>query len=178
MGKTVFAMNLSLDGYVDHDRFAPDPALFRHWIDAVAEAETAVYGRVTYELMRYWDEDQPGWSDAEHAFARAYRRVPKWVVSGSLTEVGPNATLARDAEALVGRLRREGAGTIDLAGPALVHSLAATGLVDEYRLYYHPVVLGQGRPLFRGPLPRLRTVASDRIGPDVIRLTCVPARGA
>ena len=58
MAKFVFGMNQSLDGYVDHEEFAPDPALFRHWIEHVRDLTGSVYGRRMYEVMRYWDEDR------------------------------------------------------------------------------------------------------------------------
>jgi hypothetical protein len=93
MAKFVFGMNLSLDGYVDHEAFAPDPQLFRHWIDQVARLTGSLYGRRLYEIMRYWDDDDPGWGPDERDFAEAWRSKPKWVVSQSLDAVGPNATL-------------------------------------------------------------------------------------
>jgi dihydrofolate reductase len=105
-----------------------------------------------------------------------WRSKPKWVVSRSLKSVGPNATLvADDVEAVIRRLKAELAGEIDVAGPDLAHSLTESGLIDEYQIYLHPVVLGSGKPYFAGPRPRLRFVASDRITEDVIRLTYVPA---
>ena len=76
---------------------------------------------------------------------------------------------------MIRRLKAELAGEIDVAGPDLVHSLTGSGLIDEYRIYLHPIVLGSGKPFFAGPRPRLRFVASDLIGGDVIRLTYVPA---
>lgn len=176
MAEFVFGMNLSLDGYVDHQEFAPDAVLFRHWIEQVRAASACLYGRRTYELMRYWDEDQPDWTAEEHDFAAAWRDLPKWVVSRSLNAVGPNATLIRDdVETAVRGLKARLAGEIDLAGPDLAQGLGALGLIDEYRLYFHPVVLGRGTPFFAGPRPPLRLVASDRIGADVIRLTYRPA---
>ena len=72
-------------------------------------------------------------------------------------------------------LKAEFAGEIEVAGPDLARSLTDLGLVDEYRLYLHPVVLGRGKPFFAGPRPPLRLVANDLIGEDVIRLTYVPA---
>jgi len=176
MAKLVFGMNLSLDGYVDHEEFAPDPALFRHWIEQVRSLTGSVYGRRMYEVMRYWDEDRPEWDAQERAFAQAWRRQPKWVVSRSLTAVGPNATLVgADAGAAIRGLKARLGGEIDVSGPELAQSLTDLGLVDEYRLYFHPVVLGRGKPFFAGPRPRLRLVASDRIGEAAIRLTYVPA---
>src|SRR5918994_6921253 len=96
MAKLVFGMNQSLDGYVDHQEFAPGPALFRHWIEHVRGLTGSVYGRRMYEVMRYWDEDRPEWSAEQHEFAAAWRSQPKWVVSRSLKSVGPNATLVSD----------------------------------------------------------------------------------
>lgn len=176
MAKIVFGMNLSLDGYVDHEKFAPAPALFQHWTEHVRGLAGSVYGRRMYEIMRYWDEDRPEWGAAEHAFAAAWRRQPKWVASRSLQSVGPNATLvANDVAGLIRRLKAEHAGEIAVSGPDFAGGLTDLGLIDEYRLYFHPVVLGQGRPFFAGPRPRLRLLATDRLGDEIIRLTYVPA---
>ena len=106
MAKLVYALNQSLDGYVDHDKFAPDATLFRHFIDDVGSVAGSVYGRRMYEIMRYWDDDQAGWDEAERDYAAAWRRQPKWVVSRSLTSVGPNATLVQgDVEAAIRGLK-------------------------------------------------------------------------
>jgi dihydrofolate reductase len=176
MAKLVFGLNQSLDGYVDHTAFAPDPVLFRHFIDDVRGLAGSVYGRRMYEVMRYWDEDHSEWDEAERDYAAAWRSQPKWVVSRSLKSVGPNATLVEDeVEAAIRGLKAQLDGVIEVSGPELAASLTRLGLVDEYQLYLHPVVLGGGKPLFAGPRPPLRLVASDRIGEDVIRLTYVPA---
>ena len=176
MAKLVFGMNLSLDGYVDHEAFAPGPALFRHWIEQVRDATGSVYGRGMYEVIRYWDEDHPEWDAGERDFAAAWRSQPKWVVSRSLKSVGPNATLvADDVEVLIRGLKAQRVGEIHVSGPDLAGSLTGLGLIDEYRLYFHPVVLGRGKPFFAGPRPPLRLVASDPIGEGAIRLTYVPA---
>jgi dihydrofolate reductase len=169
-------MNQSLDGYVDHTAFGPSPALFRHFIAEVQGQAGCVYGRTMYEVMRYWDTDQPEWDADEHAFAAAWRQQPKWVVSHSLKSVGPNARLvAGDLESAIRALKAERDGEIEVAGPILAHRLTELGLIDEYRIYLHPFVVGQGKPYFAGPRPPLRLVAHDRIGQDVIRLTYVPA---
>ena len=176
MAKLVFELNQSLDGYVDHLEMRPSPALFRHFIERVRDVTGSVYGRGMYEVMRYWDEDRPEWSAEQHEFAAAWRRQPKWVVSRSLKSVGPNATLvADDVEAVIRGLKARLVGEIAVAGPDLARSLTDLGLIDEYRLYFHPVVLGRGKPFFAGPRPPLRLVASDLIGDGVIRLTYVPA---
>ena len=176
MAKLVFGMNQSLDGYVDHTAFAPGPTLFRHFIEEAQGQAGSLYGRHVYELMRYWDDDHPEWDEAERAFAAAWRIQPKWVVSRSLKSVGPNASLVGDdLEGAIRELKAGRDGEIEVAGPCLAHSLTELGLIDEYRIYLHPVVLGRGKPYFGGPRPRLRLVAHDRIGEDVIRLTYVPA---
>ncbi|MET0308689.1 MAG: dihydrofolate reductase family protein [Sphingomonas sp.] len=176
MAKLVFALNQSLDGYVDHMEFGPDPALFRHFVEDVRGLAGSVYGRRMYEVMRYWDDDRPEWSADERDYATAWRNQPKWVVSRSLQSVGPNATLVDgDVGAAIRELKARLDGVIEVSGPELAQSLTELGLVDEYRLYLHPVVLGRGKPFFAGPRPPLRLVASDRIGEKAIRLTYVPA---
>jgi dihydrofolate reductase len=176
MAKLVFGMNQSLDGYVDHTAFAPGPTLFRHFIEEAQQQAGSVYGRHMYEVMQYWDEDHPEWGEAERAFAAAWRTQPKWVVSRTLKSVGPNATLIRDdLERAIRELKAARDGEIEVAGPGLAHSVTELGLIDEYRIYLHPVVIGQGKRYFAGPRPPLRLVSHDRIGEDVIKLTYVPA---
>lgn len=176
MAKLVYGLNQSLDGYVDHDAFAPEPALFGHFIERVKAASASLYGRRIYEIMAYWDEDQPDWGEEEQAFAAAWRAQTKWVVSRSLKTVGPNAILVgSNLEGEIRRLKAELDGYVEVAGPNLAASLTELGLIDEYQLYLHPVVLGQGTPFFAGPRPPLRLIASERFGENVVRLTYAPA---
>ena len=176
MARLVFGMNQSLDGYVDHMKFAPGPGLFRHFIREAEGQVGSIYGRRIYDIMRYWDEEHPEWGEDERAFAAAWRRQQKWVVSRTLTSVGPNASLVgQDLEGAIRALKAEHDGEIEVAGPNLAKSLTDLGLIDEYRIYLHPVVLGHGNPYFAGPRPPLRLLAHDRIDGDVIRLTYGPA---
>lgn len=176
MARLVFGMNQSLDGYVDHTGFAPGPVLFRHFIEEARGLSGSVYGRRMYEVMRYWDDEHPEWTPAERDFAEAWRRQPKWVVSRSLKSVGPNATLVgNDIEGAIRKLKAEREGEIEVAGPTLAQSLTELGLIDEYRIYVQPVVLGRGQPYFAGPRPPLRLVSHDRIDENTIRLVYVPA---
>ena len=177
MAKLVVGMNLSLDGYVDHLEFATiGPALFRHFIEQMRDLTGSVYGRRMYEVMRIWDEDLPEWGAEQREFAAAWRSQPKWVVSRSLKSVGPNATLVSDdIEAVIRDLKARLVGEIAVSGPDLARSLTDLGLIDEYRLYFRPFVLGRGTPFFAGPRPPLRLFASDPIGEDAMRLTYVPA---
>jgi dihydrofolate reductase len=177
MAKLVYGLSQSLDGYVDHMKLGPpSPAASRHFIEQVRGLAGLIYGRRTYEIMRYWDEDLPDWDAEDREFAVVFRSRPKWVVSHSLKAVGPNATLvADDFKNVIRRLKAELAGEIHVAGPVLAQSLTEAGLIDEYRLYLRPVVLGGGNPFFAGPRPPLHLVASDLIADDMIRLTYVPA---
>src|SRR6266567_6621446 len=161
MAKLVYGLNQSLDGYVDHMKMGPpDPELFRHFIEHTRGLTGTVYGRRMYEVMRYWDDDLPDWDAEERNFAAVWRAQPKWVVSRSLKSVGPNATLVEgDMEAAVRGLKARLDGEIEVAGPEVAGSLTDLGLIDEYRIYLHPIVLGRGRPFFTGPRPPLRLVA-------------------
>ena len=154
----------------------PGPLLSRHFMEHVRDLTGMVYGRRTYEIMRYWEEDLPDWDAGDHDFAAVWRSKPKWVVSRTLKSVGPNATLVEgDIEAAIRGLKAQHVGEIDVAGPDLAGSLTNLGLIDEYRLYLRPIVLGRGTPFFSGPRPPLRLVANDLIAEDVVRLTYVPA---
>ena len=177
MGKLVFGMMQSLDGYVagavgGPQLPPPGDQLHRHFNDHVREVAGIVYGRRMYEVMRYWDDDQPDWGAVERDFAAAWRAKPKWVVSRTLESVGPNATLVRDGVGEVARaLKVKLDGEIDVAGPELAGGLTALGLIDEYRLYFRPFVLGGGKPYFSGPRPPLRLVSAEPVGEDAVRLT-------
>ncbi len=193
MGKLVFGMMQSLDGYVagaaggpGSDGYVagladglelppPGVSLSRHFNDHACGLAGSLYGRRMYEVMRYWDEDQPDWDVGDHDFAAVWRAKSKWVVSRSLKSVGANATLvAGDVEAFVRRLKAEVEGEIDVAGPELAGYLTNLGLIDEYRLYFRPFVLGRGKPYFAGARPPLRLIAADPVGDDAVRLTYVP----
>jgi dihydrofolate reductase len=178
MAKLVFGMNQSLDGYVDHMAFAPSPALFRHFISEAEQQTGSIYGRRMYDIMRYWDDDQRDWGTEEKAFAAAWRKQPKWVASRTIDQqsLGPNATLLGNGlDAEIRKLKAKQDGEIEVAGPDLARSLTELGLIDEYRIYLHPVVLGEGIPYFAGPRPRLRLVSHDRIDNDFLRLVYVPS---
>jgi dihydrofolate reductase len=176
MATFVCGMNQSLDGYVDHTAFGPSLSLFRHFVEEAQGQAGSVYGRRMYEVMRYWDDDDSAWDAADRGFAAAWRKLPKWVVSRTLTSVGPNATLIKDdLERTLRTVKDERDGEIEVAGPSVARSLADMGLIDEYRIYLHPVVLGHGKPFFAGPRQPLRLIGNDLIDDDVIRLRYVPA---
>ena len=176
MARLVFGLNQSLDGYIDHTAFAPDPAMFDYFVEDMQALGGSLYGRRMYEVMRYWDDDDPSWDAPRRAFALAWRRQPKWVVSRTLKAVGPNATLiSDDVEVAVAQVKARVEGEMEVAGPELAASLAHTGLIDEYRIFLHPAVVGAGKPFVAAPPPPLRLLAVDRIGEQAVRLRYVPA---
>lgn len=184
MGKLVFGMMQSLDGYVagapgGPQLPGPGEQLHRHFNDYVRASAGLIYGRRMYEVMRYWDDDQPDWDTVARDFAAAWRAKPKWVMSRTLASVGPNATLVRDGAGAFARgLKAKLDGEIGVAGPELAGSLTALGLIDEYHLYFLPFVLGAGKPYFSGPRPPLRLVRAESVGEDAVRLTCAAMRAA
>jgi dihydrofolate reductase len=177
MAKLVYGLMQSLDGYVDHMVLGPPmPLLSSHFCEQERNAAGSLFGRRMYEIMRYWDDNQSDWDAQDREFAAAWRSKPKWVVSRSLKSVGPNATLvADDIEAAIRGLKSQHDGVIHVGGPDLARSLTDWGLIDEYRLYFLPIVLGGGTPFFAGPRPHLRRVANEVIGEAAVRLTYVPA---
>lgn len=182
MAKLVYGMMQSLDGYVDVGPPGspsvppPGPELGRHFTGHLRSSAGSLYGRRMYEMMRYWDDDQPDWDAGDRDFAATWRAHRVWVVSRTLESVGPNATLVSgDVETFVRRLKADVEGEIEVAGPELAASLISAGLIDEYRLYFRPIVLGGSKPYFKGVRPTLRHVGTDVISEDAVRLTYVPA---
>lgn len=176
MAWLVYGLNQSLDGYVDHTQFAPDDVLFRHFIDEVSGQAACLYGRKTYDLMRYWEDDHPDWERDGAAFAAAWRAQDKRVVSRGAPDLGPNASLLTgDLEAAIRALKSELDGEVGVTGPDIARSLIRLDLIDEYRVYLHPVVLGGGTPFFAEARPRLRLDSMTRIGADVVQLSYLRA---
>ena len=176
MAKLVYGMMQSLDGYVSGPEGGPglrgpDEVLHRYFNDYMRTLSGCLYGRRIYEIMRYWDEDEPGQDEVGLDFGAVWRTLPKWVVSRTLKSTGPNASLVNgDLETFVKTLKAGHDGEIAVAGPELAGSLTKLGLVDEYRLYVCPVVLGSGKPFFSALPSSLHLLASDRIGEDAILL--------
>jgi dihydrofolate reductase len=181
VGKLIFGMNVSLDGYVDGlsgnlEMPPPGPKLFNYWIETVRGHAGALYGRRIYEVMRYWDADHPEWDEPRREFAMAWRKLPKWVVSRTLQTAGPNATLiAGDIETRVRELKARTDGTVSVAGPELAGLMTKLGLIDEYHLYFCPFVLGQGKPFFHEARPPLRLISSELVDDVTVHLAYEPA---
>jgi len=186
MRKLVYSTSLSLDGYIDAAAgdpswVVPDDELHRHFNDVERETDTLLYGRRMYELMAgYWptaDQD-PSAPDPIVEYARLWKPVPKVVFSSTLERVDWNSRLVRgDAVAEVARLKgKRGDGTLGVGGLLLASALASAGLIDEYRLYFVPILLGSGTAAFSQIHSRVRLepVETRTFSSGTVLLRCAP----
>ena len=156
MRKVIYSMSVSLDGFVagpggEIDWGAPDEELHRFHNDRVRETGVHLLGRRLYEVMTYWEtaEENPSALDYELEFARIWKALPKVVFSTTLDNVEGNATLLRDGVAQeVAKLKEEPGGDLAVGGAGLASTLMKLHLIDEYRPFIIPVVLGGGTPYF------------------------------
>lgn len=184
MGHVIFAMNASVDGYVSGasaspaDMPGPSDELHQYFNDLQRSAAMSLYGRELYADMRYWDTDDPDWGPVQQEFSAFWRATPKVVVSTTLTDVGPNATLvSQDVDAELRRVVADTDGEIDVGGPTLAATLARLGLIDEYRLYQRPVVLGGGKAFFQEGMPNAVSLLDVELLPeDTVLLRYQPVR--
>ena len=186
MGKLIYNLNVSVDGFIetpDHDLdwATVDDELHGWFNDQTRELDATLYGRRLYEVMAgYWPtgEDNPESTEVMREFARIWNRMPKVVFSSSLERVDHNSRLVRgDVEPILADLRREFSGDLGVAGPNLAAQFVRRGLVVEYRLIVHPVVLGAGTPFWPevdAPL-RLRATETRQFASGVELRSYVPA---
>ncbi|WP_448951698.1 dihydrofolate reductase family protein [Labrys neptuniae] len=183
MARLVYAMLTSLDGYIAGPPGGPtlpipEPDLHQHFNDEMRTTAIALCGRRLYEVMRFWDspEREASASPVEVDFALAWRETPKIVFSATLPAVGLNARLVKDnAVAVVQSLKAETEGEISVAGAELAACLARAGLIDEFRLYLHPIVLGGGKPYFQAGLSlALKPLGRESLPQSVTLLRYAP----
>ncbi|MFD2470323.1 dihydrofolate reductase family protein [Amycolatopsis silviterrae] len=155
--KLIFGMNLSLDGYIaapgdDIGWSEPSDELFQWWLDYELAISRSLYGRKLWETMSsYWPtgDQQPGATAAEIEFARNWRNTPKTVFSSTSGQLGWNTRLVTgDAVAEIARLKAEDGGPLSIGGATLAGAAMRAGLIDEYALAVHPVLVGGGKPFF------------------------------
>lgn len=181
MNRVVSSISVSLDGFFegpdrDIDWHFVDEELHQHFNDVFRAAGAFLEGRVTYELMEeFWptaDQD-PANAGPMAEFAGIWRDMPKYVYSRTLESAGPGATLVREVvPGEVRALRDAAAGDLVVGGAGLVETFRRLDLVDEYRVYVHPVLVGRGRPFFREADGRqgLRLVETRTFGNGVVLL--------
>ncbi|MBT1001491.1 dihydrofolate reductase family protein [Paenarthrobacter sp. DKR-5] len=157
MRKLIYAMNLTLDGYIaaagdDIGWSTPSEELFQWWLDQERANSLSLYGRKLWETMSsYWPtgDKQPDATPAEIEFARNWRDTPKVVFSSTLDQVGWNSRLVSgDAIAEITRLKAEDGGPMSIGGATLAGAAMRAGLIDEYVLAVCPVLVGSGTPFF------------------------------
>jgi dihydrofolate reductase len=185
MRKLIYSMGVSLDGYIagpggEIDWGAPDEELHRFHNDQARELGVHLLGRRLYETMSYWETVDDGASlpDVELEFARIWQNLPKVVFSTTLDEVEGNATLFTDgAVEEVARLKQQPGEDLAVGGAGLASSLMKAGLIDEYRLFVSPAVLGGGTPFFPALDERidLELAETRRFGSRVVYLRYLAA---
>ena len=156
MRKLIYSMGVSLDGFIagpdgEIDWSAPDEELHRFHNQQARRTGAHLYGRRLYEVMRYWEtaEEDPSATEYMLEFARIWKDTPKIVFSKTLEEVEGNARLVRDGVAEeVAKLKEQPGKELAVGGAGLASTLMKLGLIDEYRLFVSPVVLGGGTPYF------------------------------
>ena len=157
MRNLTFAMNVSLDGYIaaagdDLGWSAPSDELFQWWSDRVGATGLALYGRKLWETMSsHWPtaDQEPGATPAQIEFAHRWRDMPKVVFSSTVSAVDWNTRLATgDAVTEITRLKADDEGSMDIGGATLAAAAMRAGLIDEYLMVTHPVLVGGGTPFF------------------------------
>jgi dihydrofolate reductase len=181
MRKLIYSMFVSLDGFIETrnreiDWSAPDAELHRFANDEARETGTFLYGRRLYEIMvGYWPtaDTKPSAADYEVEFARIWKDMPKVVFSKTLDKVEWNSRLVRDNIAEeIRKLKEQPGKDLAIGGPNLASTVMQLGLIDEYRLLVHPVVLGGGTPFFPALDNRinLRLIETRTFGSGVVYL--------
>jgi dihydrofolate reductase len=194
MRKVIYMTSISVDGYIEAARgdpswMFPDEQLHRHFNELESSIDTHLYGRRMYELMAaYWPtaDEKPSAPAYEVEYARIWKSVPKIVFSRTLHRVDWNSRLVKgDALEEVARLKEHPGKDMSIGGAGLASTLGEGGLIDEYRLYIVPIILGGGKPMFRELCDRinLSLVEVQRFASDVVLLryrrlplvTCYPS---
>jgi len=153
MRKLIAAINMTLDGFCDHTAIIPDEEMHQHYADLLNNASTILYGRITYQLMEYWQTvvKSPTGIKAIDEFAVTMDKIPKIVFSNTLKSVewesAKLATQGLKEEVL--ELKQQAGKDILVGSPSLIVAMTQLGLIDEYQLCVHPVIAGGGLPLFK-----------------------------
>jgi len=157
MHKLIFSMTVSLDGYIagpggDISWSAPDDELFRFHTEEIRALGGQICGRGLYETMLYWETPaarDPSLSEDMLEFARIWSELPKYVFSRTLDAVEGSSTLLKgELREEIERLKGAAGGPLEVGGAGLAGELMRMGLIDEYRLFIRPVLLGGGTPYF------------------------------
>jgi dihydrofolate reductase len=183
MGRLIAAINMTLDGFCDHTAGIADDEIHRHYAELLGNADTILFGRITYQLMeRYWPSvvKHPTGKKPIDDFAVIIDNILKIVFSRTLTNVEWKNTRLKE-EGLkeeVVELKQQAGKNILVGSPSLIVGLTQLELIDEYQLTVHPIVLGSGLPLFNNVKKRinLKLLNTKRFGCGAVTLYYEPAR--
>ena len=152
MRKVIAALNMSLDGFCDHTAGIPDEELHQHYTELLGKGDVILYGRTTYQLMEFWRTllENPSEKKSMNDFAAAIDKIPKKVFSRTLNNIEwRSATIAkRDLKAEILELKQQSGKDIFVGSRSLIIQLLNFNLIDEFQLCIHPIVVGNGLPLF------------------------------
>lgn len=182
MRKVIATLNMTLDGFCDHTSGIADEELHQHYTDLLRSADTILYGRITYQLMEYWLTvlKNPTGNKTTDEFAVAIDNISKVVFSRTLKSLEwKTARLAeRDLKEEVSALRQQEGKDILVGSRSLIVALAQLGLIDEYQLCIHPVIAGDGLPLFKNINSRklLKLIKTKTFGSGIIALYYEPGK--
>lgn len=154
MRRLIAAINMTIDGVCDHTATTADDELLQHYNELLRNADTLIYGRITYQLMEsYWPliVKNPTGNQPTDEFAILIDNISKIVFSRSLKNVDwRNATLVKgDIKEEVLKLKQQEGKSIVVGSPSLIVAASQLDLIDEYQLCVHPVIAGKGLPLFK-----------------------------
>ncbi|HSI75186.1 MAG TPA: dihydrofolate reductase family protein [Lunatimonas sp.] len=180
MRKVIAAINMTLDGFCDHTAIVPDEEIHHHYESLLHEGDAILYGRVTFQLMKFWQTllENPSGDKSMDDFAIAMDKIPKIVFSHTLKDTEwDSAKLSKqtlEEEVLV--LKKQSGKDIFVGSRSLIIQLMKINLIDEYQLCVHPVLAGGGLPLFENMVDRtiLRLVKTKTFGGGAITLYYVP----
>lgn len=152
MRKLIAAINMTLDGFCDHTAIIPDEEIHKHYTDLLRKGDTILYGRITYHLMEYWKPfvKNPTGNKSMDEFAVVMNDIPKIVFSHTLKNVEwESASLANQSlEKVVSELKQQSGNDILVGSRSLIMQLLNLHLIDEFQVCIHPVIAGNGLPLF------------------------------
>ena len=182
MRKVIAAINMTLDGFCDHTAIIPDEEIHQHYTELLSEGDAILYGRITYQLMGYWQPlvKNPSGEKTMDDFAVAIDKIPKIVFSRTLKNVEwESAKLAnRTVEEEVLELRQQPGKDIFIGSRSLIIHLMKLNLIDEFQLCVHPVIAGNGLPLFENMSDRtiLKLIKTKIFSSGAVTLYYEPAK--
>ncbi len=182
MAKLIAAINMTLDGFCDHTAMIADEEIHQHYNELLSNADTIIFGRITYQLMEYWKSvvENPTGNKPMDEFAVTIDNISKIVFSRTLKNVDwKNTKLKREViKEEILELKQQAGKNILVGSPSLIVALTQLGLIDEYRLGVQPTVLGSGLPLFKNIKDRidLKLLKTKTFGCGAVTLYYEPAK--